>query len=395
MVKPVRVLQFVNMGFEYGGAEKSVRLLAEGLRARGHDVRIAATDRPSGGRPVFADYQVPAIGGNAAAATLRYTWHQAAYRETRRILAEYRPDVVHFHTIGEFSPAVLAAAHGYPRLLTARVAEHWMLRTLRWNLPDAAQTGPLSAINTLRYLRLRCVQRPAFRVWLRGLDRVLALSAFMAETIRGDLGRVPVHVSPNGAEAGYAVEPLLDTGHILFTGRLEWVKGAHVLLEAFRRVSAEHPDATLTIIGDGAQRASLEADAADLVDAGRVRFAGRLGQPEIASCLRSSAFVVVPSLWPEVFGRVALEAMQTGRAVVASRTGGLPELVGEDNGRLFEPGDTEGLARALSELLGRRPLLERLGAASALRAKEFGMDAVVDAHEAHYAQVLAERGAKA
>lgn len=385
----MRVVQIVNMGFEYGGAEKSVRLLAEGLAARGHEVRVIATDRPGGGLPVFADHRVPAIGGGPLRSALGYFWHQPAYREVRRILRQFQPDVVHFHTIHEFSPAVLAAARGYPRLLTARVSEHWMLKTLRWNLPNATAEGRLSALDTVRYLRLRYIQRPAWRLWLRGLDRALALSAFMADTIRGDLGRVPVYVAPNGSESGFDVEPLGDTGHVVFTGRLEQVKGVHVLLDAFRQISAERPDARLTVIGDGSERARLEAAAADLVAAGRVAFRGRLDQPQVAQCLRESAVVVVPSLWPEVFGRVALEAMQTGRAVVASRTGGLPELVDADNGRLVEPGDADGLARALLELLGDRALLERLGAQSARRAKGFAMDAVLDEHEAHYAAVLA------
>lgn len=385
----MRVVQIVNMGYEYGGAEKSVRLLAEGLRARGHEVLVIATDRPGDGRPVFADRLVPAIGGGPIGSALGYLWHRPAYRQVRRILGQFQPDLVHFHTIHEFSPAVLAAASGYPRLLTARVSEHWMLKTLRWNLPGASGEGRLSPLNTLRYLRLRFVQRPAWRLRLRGLDRALALSAFMADTIRGDLRGVPVYVVPNGAESGFDVEPLEDTGHVVFTGRLEEVKGAHVLLDAFRLVSAQHPDARLTIIGDGSQRARLEAAAADLVAAGRVRFCGRLDQPQIARCLRAAAVVAVPSLWPEVFGRVALEALQTGRAVVASRVGGLPELIDGANGRLVEPGDVGALARALIELLGDRPLLERLGAESARRAKAYGMDAVLDEHEAHYAAILA------
>ena len=385
---PVRIVQIVNMGFEYGGAEKSVRLLAEGLTARGHEVRVIATDRPGDGQPVFADHLVPAIGGGPLRSAAGYFWHQPAYREVRRILNEFQPDLVHFHTVHEFSPAVLAAARGYPRLLTARVSEQWMLKTLRWNLPGATGEGRLSALDSVRYLRLRYIQRPAWRVWLGGLDRALALSAFMADTIRGDLRGVPVYVAPNGTESGFDVEPLEDTGHVVFTGRLEQVKGAHVLLDAFRRISAQRPDARLTIIGDGTERAALESAAADLVAAGRVAFRGRLDRAQIAQCLRSSAVVVVPSLWPEVFGRVVLEALQTGRAVVASRTGGLPELVDAENGRLVEPGDVDALAQALLELLGDRPLLERLGAESARRAKGFAMDKVLDEHEAHYAAVL-------
>ena len=119
----MRVLQLVNMGFEYGGAEKSVRLLAEGLAARGHEVRIAAVDRPADGQPAFAHHLVPAIGGGPLRSALGYLWHQPAYRGLRRILAEFEPDIVHFHTTAEFSPAALAAARNYPSLLTARVAE--------------------------------------------------------------------------------------------------------------------------------------------------------------------------------------------------------------------------------------------------------------------------------
>src|SRR5581483_1135214 len=235
----VRIVQIVNMGFEYGGAEKSVRLLAEGLTARGHEVRVIATDRPGDGQPVFADDLVPAIGGGPIVSALRYFWHRPAYREVRRILRDFQPDLVHFHTVHEFSPAVLAAARGYPRLLTARVSEHWMLKTLRWNLPNATAQGRLSALDRVRYLRLRYIQRPAWRIWLGGLDRALALSEFMADTIRGDLRGVPVYVAPNGAESGFHVEPLEDVEHIVFTGRLEQVKGAHLLLEAFRRISAD------------------------------------------------------------------------------------------------------------------------------------------------------------
>jgi glycosyltransferase involved in cell wall biosynthesis len=131
--------------------------------------------------------------------------------------------------------------------------------------------------------------------------------------------------------------------------------------------------------------------ATDLVEEGRVVFRGWLSKPEVAECLRSAAVVAVPSLWPEIFGRVVLEAFQTGRPVVASRTGGLPELISEDNGLLVTPGDTDGLAAALSGLLGDRATLERLGKGAVQCAERYGVDAIIDAHEQHYEAVLADR----
>jgi glycosyltransferase involved in cell wall biosynthesis len=387
----MRILQIVNIGFEAGGAEKSVHLISRGLAARGHTVQVVATDRLAEGRDLFADHVVPAVDGGPARRLLGYFWHHRAYRQLRQILAEFRPDVVHLHTIGEFSPAVLAATRGYPRLLTARGPEDWTLRLLRWNLASAAEGGRLSATDTLRYLYLRFLQRPAYLVWLRGIDRMLALSRYMADTVRVDAGRVPVFVAPNGTEDGFDRQPLTDTDSILFTGRLAGVKGADVLLDAFRQLREAHPTARLTVIGDGPDRERLEALSADLVAEGRVSFLGWLGRDGVAACLASCAVVVVPSRWPEIFGRVVLEALQTGRAVVASRTGGLPELVGADNGLLVAPGDAAELAAALSGLLGDRATLERLGEGSARRAGRYALDAVLDEHERHYRDVLDAR----
>ena len=390
----MRILQIVNIGFEAGGAEKSVHLISQGLSARGHTVAVVSTDRLAEDHKLFADYVVPAISGGPARRLLGYFWYHRGYRQLRRILTEFRPDVVHLHTIGEFSPAVLAATRHHPRLLTARGPEDWTLRLLRWNLAGAADGGRLSATDTLRYLYLRFLQRPGYLLWLRRVDRILALSQYMADTVRVDAGRVPVFVAPNGTEDGFDRQPLTDTDTVLFTGRLAKVKGADVLLEAFRQVSADRPQARLTVIGDGPDRARLEALSADLVDAGRVRFLGWLGRDGVAECLAGSAVVVVPSRWPEVFGRVVLEALQTGRAVVASRGGGLPELVGPDNGLLVTPGDAGELAAALTGLLGDRELLERLGEGSARRAGRYRLDAVIDEHEQHYRAVLEARAVR-
>ncbi|MEU6340551.1 glycosyltransferase family 4 protein [Streptomyces sp. NPDC046977] len=387
----MKILQVVNIGFEAGGAEKSVRLITEGLRERGHTVEVVATDRLAEGRALFADHVVPAIDGGAATRLLGYFWHHRAYRQMKRILAEFRPDVVHLHTIGEFSPAVLAATRGHPRLLTARGPEDWTLKLLRWNLATATNGGRLSTTDTLRYLYLRFMQRPAYLLWLRGIDRMLALSQYMADTVREDAGKVPVFVVPNSAESGFGPSPITDADSVLFTGRLERVKGVDVLIEAFRKASVKHPGARLTVVGDGADRARLEAMAADLVAEGRVVFRGRLDTTEVARCLKSAAVVVVPSLWPEIFGRVVLEAFQTGRPVVASRTGGLPELVSEDNGRLADPGDVDQFAAALTDLLGDRATLERLGKGAVKSAERYGADAIIDAHEEHYRAVLSGR----
>ncbi|WP_371497934.1 glycosyltransferase family 4 protein [Kitasatospora sp. NBC_00374] len=386
----MRVLQIVNIGFEAGGAEKSVRLIAEGLGARGHQVRVVATDLLAEGREVFADELVPAISGGPARRLLGYFWHRPAHRRVARAVREFRPDCVHLHTIGEFSPAVLAATRGCRRVLTVHGPEDWTRELLRWNLASAASGGRLTPGDRARYLYLRFLQRPAYLPRLRRVDRVLAPSRWFADAVRADVGSVPVFVLPNGIARSAAPAPVAATDRVLFVGRLERVKGVHVLLDAFRRLLTDRPQARLSVVGDGSDRARLEASAADLVADGRVTFHGWLPAEDVADRLREASVVALPSLWPENFPTVALEALQLGRPLVASRVGGLPELVGPDNGALVEPGDAAGLATALGALLGDRELLQRLGDGSAARADRYGVERFLDALEDHYEEVAAQ-----
>jgi glycosyltransferase involved in cell wall biosynthesis len=391
----MRILQIVNLGFEAGGAEKSVRLIAEGLGARGHRIHVVATDLLAEGEEVFADTLVPAIGGGPARRLSGYFWHRAAHRQVRDLVRDFRPDCVHLHTIGEFSPAVLAATSGVPRLLTVHGPEDWTRELLRWNLASATRGGRLSPGDRARYLYLRFLQRPAYLPRLRRVDRIIAPSRYFADAVRVDAGRVPVSVLPNGITPRTPSGPAAGTErrpedeHVLFVGRLEPVKGVHVLLEAFRQVLARHPRAVLTLVGDGSDRARLEAMAADLTRTGRVRFLGWLSPDGVVESLLRCSVVALPSLWPENFPTVALEALQRGRPLVASRVGGLPELVGEDNGALVRAGDVDELAAALGALLGNPDLLRRLGAGSAARAERYGVEEFLDALEIHYKEITA------
>jgi glycosyltransferase involved in cell wall biosynthesis len=387
----VRILQIVNIGFEAGGAEKSVRILRDGLRARGHDVRAVATTKLlTGEQEVFADWLIPAIAGRGAAKARGYLWYQAAYRQIKQILAEFDPECIHLHTIGEFSPAGLAATRGYPRLLTIHGPESWTRDLLRWNLSSATGAGALSPADRALLTYLRLVQRPAYLPLVRRVDRVLAPSRYFAEVVRADVGRVPVHVLPNGIERIAAPSPVTGVRHLVYVGRLERVKGVHVLLDACRRLLGQLPGLRLTIVGDGRERAALESGAHDLLSAGAVRFLGWQGEAAVAGHLASASVVVLPSLWPENFPTVALEALQLGRPLAGSRVGGIPELVGPDNGALVEPGDPAGLARELLRLLSDQDLLRAMGRASAERSARYDVEGFLDGIEAHYTAVVSK-----
>lgn len=390
----MKIAHIVNVGFEAGGAERSVRLITEGLRGRDHQVVVIATDHLLGDpahsdREVFADVLVPAIRGGPVRRVAGYFWHQPAYRQVTAALREFAPDVVHLHTIGEFSPAVLSASAAYRRVVTVHGPEDWTKHLLSWNLRSRSEgRSRLSTPDAVRYAYLRWLQRPAYLHRLRTVDRVLTPSRFLAEAVRQDLPRVPIHVVPNGVPLP-AADPVPGTAHALFVGRLEAVKGVHVLVDAFAAVARRRPGVRLTLVGAGTQRAALEKSVGEHGLAHRVRFTGRLEGPELAAAYRASSLVVIPSVWPENFPTVALEALGAGRAVVATAVGGIPELVAPGhNGLLVPPRDRTALADALDELLGDPERRRLMGARSAQLAVGYDIGVFLDRLEQHYQEVL-------
>lgn len=394
----MRLLQVVNVGFEAGGAEKSVRIIAEGLRARGHQVHILATDHLiDGSQECFADTVIPAVAGGPAARLAGYFWNRRSYRAARQLIRAFRPDCVHLHTIGEFSPSILAATRGLPRVLTVHGPEDWTLKLLRWNLASATRGGELSAADRARYLYLRFMQRPAYRLWLRQIDQIITPSAYFAEAVRCDAGTVPIAVLANGIEelSGSDDRAIPEPDHVVYVGRLARVKGVHVLIDAMRRLHDQGIKARLSVIGDGDERPALESAAAELIDSGVVQFHGWQSQDSVTRLVSSAAAVVIPSLWPENFPTVALEALQLGRPLIASRVGGLPELVGEDNGVLVPPGDPARLAAALASVLGDERRQAALGQGSKARAQSYGVESFLDSLLAHYQEISHRRSRQA
>jgi glycosyltransferase involved in cell wall biosynthesis len=392
----MRVLHIVNVGFEAGGAEKSVRIIAEGLRARGHEIHVLSTDHLiDGSQDCFADTVVPAVTGGAAARLAGYFWNRQAYRATRRLIARFRPDCIHLHTIGEFSPSVLAATRGLPRVLTVHGPEDWTLKLLRWNLASATRGGALSPADRARYLYLRFMQRPAYLLWLRHIDRIITPSEYFAGAVRRDVGKVPITVLANGIEdltgGENATLPDPDPYHVVYVGRLTRVKGVHVLLDAVRRLQEQGIKARLSVVGDGDERAVLESAAAELLATGAATFHGWQSQDSVTRLVSSAAAVAIPSLWPENFPTVALEALQLGRPLIASRVGGLPELVGEDNGMLVPPGDPARLAAALASVLGDERRQAALSQGSNARARGYRVDAFLDNLLACYREISDRR----
>jgi glycosyltransferase involved in cell wall biosynthesis len=204
---------------------------------------------------------------------------------------------------------------------------------------------------------------------IRHADAVRALSPYTGLLVEEVRGRPPDAVFPTYTDLSLftsrPVEPLPDRPTALFVGVLERYKNVDGLAAAWRVVAERVPDARLVVIGRGPLWPLVERLAADL--RGRVEHVKALPPDEVARRLDEATVLVLPSRY-EGLGRVVIEAFARGRGVVASRAGGVLDLV-EDGvqGLLVDQEDTPGLADALVRVLTDPELAGRLGAAASAR----------------------------
>ena len=149
----------------------------------------------------------------------------------------------------------------------------------------------------------------------------------------------------------YATAPSHAGKRLLFVGRLAGVKGVPVLLRALAALRDKHPTATLTLIGDGPERAALQAQAQALGLGDAARFVGYKSQSEVASAMAETDVFVLPS-FAEGVPVVLMEAMAAQVPVVTTQIAGVPELVRDgESGLLVPPGDGAALQAAIDRLL--------------------------------------------
>jgi glycosyltransferase involved in cell wall biosynthesis len=385
MMRILQVTPYYEEAWAYGGIPRAVAETARGLVERGHQVTVCTTDVCDSRTRLRARVQ---IRGGVEVRLFRNLSNRTAYHLQLFLplgLDGFLRDQLH-----RFDVAHLHACHSLPAAMAAR-------RLLARGIPYALSPHGTAPLIERRQTAKRVFDLVLGRHTLPGATRVLAVSRAEARQLH-QLGVEPARIDVVG-------NPLPPIGAlpvrgrfrdrlrlrapelVMFLGKLTPRKQVDVLLRAFARLTRP---AELVIAGnDMGVRASLERLALELGIAGRTRFVGLLRGDERLEAL-VDADVLAYAGRDEVFGLAAAEAVLCGTPVVVADDSGCGELIaGSGGGVLVPSGDVNALARALEDLLERRPSVKE--AAARLR-QDFSRQSVCERIERSYEAML-RRGA--
>jgi glycosyltransferase involved in cell wall biosynthesis len=396
-----------------GGLERGVQTLSRALVARGHDVSVATFAQP--GTPSREDDEgvsVHRIDGWSRALLPFYRdpvfrFHPpmpdpALARRLLQLVDETGADVVHGHSWMLYSYLSVANRRRVGTVMTMHdysfaCANKTLVREKA--LCDGPSLGKCLRCAGSSYghgkgepvaLALR-----ASRVLNQRVDRFIAISNWVAQAcavVTGAPDRTTVIPSfvPDGIETEGLATPrpsfLPPTDeYVLFVGALGAHKGVDVLVQADRLLGHQVP---FVLIGTPHPRGSVASTASMTV-------VHNVPHPEVMAAWSHCKIAVVPSVWAEPFGQVAVEAMACGKPIVVSGAGGLTDIVVDGESGLFvAPGDAGALAAAIDRLHRDPALRDRLGAAARIRVRRFAISSVVATIEEVYAEVIEPRGVR-
>ena len=389
-----------------GGEERIVEDLSAELARRGHEVSVATLRQPAGEPPPRDDgvelhllessmHRIPGVSADAERRFAPPGPDPLAVRDLRRVIGEWRPQVVHAHNwlAHSYLPlerrsraAFVLSLHDYSlvcatkrffyrggvcsgpgaRKCLAHAVEHY-----------GAAKGTMVAAGTRMsepWLRRRVDVFLPVSAAVRDLTGVAGERHRVVPNFIGALPAPPPSDDPR--LASLPAEPFL-----MYFGDVAEDKGVRLLIEAYAELEGPPP---LVLVGRPIDPMPQVAG---------VRAVGPLPHALAIEALRRSLLAVAPSLLPESFGIVALEAAAAGKPAIASDVGGLSDIVADgETGLLVAPGDGASLRDALARLCGDGALRVRMGEAAMRRARDrFSPDAVVPEFEAAYEEALRAR----
>ncbi len=366
----MRILQVNKYFYIRGGSERYFFDLSRLLQERGHEVfhfsmkneRNDASDQ-EGYFVSEIDLNAPMGPGRKIQAALRLLYSSEAKNKMAKLLDEFRADIVHFHNITrQLSPSIIMAAadRGVPMVQTMHDLS--LVCPAHTCFVNGHACEDCAGGSYWHAVPKRCIDgllgssalgsfEAYLHAWLglyKKIDTFIAPSLFLKSKVSsldwmtGKIEHLPYYIPLGPDYSG------VDEGYVLFAGRITVEKGVGTLLEAASRLSGRR----FIIAGEGPLLDDFKQDAVSM-GVSNVEFVGYAKGDDLERLLRGASCVAVPSIWYENLPLSIMEAFARGKPVVASASGGSPELVKDGiTGYLFEPGNADSLVASLERTLG-------------------------------------------
>ncbi len=361
-----------------GGSENHLRILLPALARAGVETRLGILVEPA--KTAFLESYVASLesqGIEVEPIPIHRHVDPLLLIRLERVLARFRPDLVHTHLVHADLHGTLAARWAGLPVVSSRHNDDPFRQGLLLGLG-------LRVVNSLQ-ARVIAISRAVAEF----TERYEGVPAAKLSVVRYGLPFGLTHPTRRGdVRAGWEVGD--DNCLLVTVGRLVAQKGHEFLLRALARLGPSTPAGQplkLAIVGEGPLRADLTRLAEELGVARQVILAGF--RSDVRDVMAAADLYVHPSLW-EGFGLVLLEAMAAGRAVVASRVSAIPEVVVDGvTGLLVEPREPALLAEAIAGLLATPGQVSRMGYAGMERLRNaFSVERMIDETLAVYGRAL-------
>lgn len=376
----MRIIQVNKFHYPRGGAEKYFLDLSSALKKAGHEVAVFSMQHPKNEPSSEDKYFVSRLSFNEGnlkdklKAPGRIIYSLEAKKNFTKLVLDFKPDIIHLHNIyHQISPSILTVAKKYKVPVVMHVHDYKLLCP---NYQLFADGAPCEACKPNKYyhcLQKRCfknslsqsalatlemyIHHNLLKIYEKNIQTFIAPSNFMKQKMldfNWPEKNIKVIINPfSSAISAEAeeIEKAKNQNYLLFFGRLSKEKNLQTLIKA-----ANLTNTPLKIVGIGEEKDALEKET-KLFKA-QVEFLGYKKGRELKEIILNAKAVVIPSICYENMPLSMLEALSLGKIVIASKIGGMPEIIKEgENGFLFAPGNYEELASKI-KLLDQTDLIK-------------------------------------
>jgi len=352
-----------------GGTEVYVESLAEHLSTQGHEVRFyygSSSYSDSVRRRTFLSSYLNRIFSFK---------HLASFK---KVVKDFHPDVIHLHNIfNEISPSILLGTGSVPVVMTLHdncivqaVFDQMMRSGPRCKNEVCPGCANCVGVKGMIYEKIK---RFVHHFLLQNIKAFIAPSKYLQNIVASNSSHRPEQIYN-----GFALPkplPFISNFTAIFIGRLTDDKGVDTLIDAVPKILYQIPDFKLLVAGKGVSAEELKDQVKKLKIQDSVSFLGSLSKADVFENLKSSSLVVVPSNWPENLPTVCVEALSSGKPIVATQVGGIPEIVEHnENGILVAPHNPDLLSKAITDLLTDTIKLKKFSDHGARSVKKFEIE---------------------